>query len=84
MIKYIPGVEIKIQASKKIQPEVRTLLMEKLAANRNVGQVNEAGKDSIQAAAELPVVQQEINSVIEEEGLKKSQFIVKKTKIRID
>jgi len=84
MVKIVDGVEIKIQANKKDQPKVRTLLMEKFTENRNVEQVSELGEDRLRAVADLPVAQQVIDKFIEEKGLKKSQFVVRKRKIIID
>jgi len=84
MVKIVDGVEIKIQANKKDQPKVRTLLMEKFTENRNVEQVSKLGEDRLRAVADLPVAQREIEKVIEENGLKKSQFVVKRVKIRVD
>lgn len=84
MVKIVDGVEIKIQANKKDQPKVRTLLMEKFTENRNVEQVSKLGEDRLRAVADLPVAQQVIDKFIEEKGLKKSQFVVRKRKIIID
>ena len=75
------GVEIKVQAKKDDRSIVLESLAEKLAQDSNIDHVVKIGTDRIRAVASLSQAQEKIDSVIREEGLKKSQFIVRTTKI---
>lgn len=84
MVKYIDGVEIKIQAKKKESSDIRESLKEAALTNPNVKSATDIGPNRIFMDTDLSVSQQVIDKVVKEKGLMKSQFVVKKTRIRID
>ena len=84
MVNYIDGVEIKIQAKKEESSDIRESLKETALTNPNVKSATDIGPNRIFMDTDLSVSQQVIDKVVKEKGLMKSQFVVKKTRIRID
>jgi len=77
------GIEIKVQAKKFERLIAVDNLAEKLAQDSNIDHVVKIGTDRVRAVASLSQAQKKIDSVIEEESMKKSQFVIKTTKIRV-
>lgn len=84
MAKFISGVEVKIQVKKKGKSDLIASLRESAEANPNVKKTMELGSDRVFMDADLSVSQQVIEKFVEKEGLMKSQFVVKKRKVRVD
>jgi hypothetical protein len=83
IVAYKDGVEIKVQAKKDERLVGLDNLGEKLSQVSAVDHIIKVGTDRVQADATVSQVQNIIRKVMNETGMKKSQFVIRTVKIRV-